>query len=996
MKAANRIVAATCTAMAACGGSADSGAPPVGGDAASETAPGPRVQTGELDSLMAYAEALHGRAEFDSARLTWESALARARQAGDRAREARVLTWLGLGAWRQGRYDDAERLGRFGLNLKLERGFAEDLWMSYNALGLLAWHEGRLQDAAGLLDSAFAAASASDDAAGIARATNNLALVQTDLGHFEEARAGYLETLRAGREIGDARVIGGALTNLGMLEIQLGEPDVAIRHLQEARTHYRAIDYATGEQNALGQLGTAYDALGQPGLALAALDSALATARALGLKQEEASNLELIAALHWQGGDLRGALRLYGEANRLNTELGLANEIGWNLRTSAELRAALGDPVRARQDLMEAREIHSATGARLEEMRDLLLLSDLASKSGDAASATRWLREADAHARALDARTARIEVALGKAAAAFRFGEPRRVLAILRAADADLARGGYGSEWLAASLRTQAFARLDMLDSAVIAGRQAVAAVERLRGSFSSPILGAQLTSGTREPYVALVDVLLRLRRPHEAFEVADASRTASLLRHLPGTRDRGPVRVTVDQLAEGEALLRTVGRLTSQLAELEETPSGERDPHAKALIETVARELEDGRAAYETLLARTAQRDALGATFLGTMPSDAADVRRALLRDEALVEYFVAPDRILAFVVTRAGVRSVSVDVAEADLARRVRVLRDLLSRPAPEAGSRADQVLEGLYGELIAPLEHAGLLDGVRRLLVVPGGSLAYLPFAALKPGGPSGYLVERYAVSSLPSAAALVALRRGPGPTAPNARLSTAVFAPFPRSLPASLREARTVHGRLQRAELLEGRRATEPRLRAALASDAVVHVATHGIMNPRNPMFSRLDLAEGGGGPADDGRLEVHELLGLSIGARLVFLSGCETGLGSAWSTSFARGDDYATLAQAFLYAGAESVVATLWRINDEGAARFAERFYRVFPGLDPTEALADAQRSLLRHSVYRDPHYWAAYTVAGVGRQGTIGTSASEKPLARIARRQGAG
>ena len=140
-----------------------------------------------------------------------------------------------------------------------------------------------------------------------------------------------------------------------------------------------------------------------------------------------------------------------------------------------------------------------------------------------------------------------------------------------------------------------------------------------------------------------------------------------------------------------------------------------------------------------------------------------------------------------------------------------------------------------------------------------------------------------------------------------------------------------------------------------------------------MNARSPMFSRLELAPGSGEGADDGRLEIHELLGMRIRSPLVFLSGCETALGTSWSTSYARGDDYATLAQAFLYTGAGSVVATLWRIDDEGAAVFAAAFYDAMRTRAPIDALAEAQRALLRDPRYvrfSSPRYWAPYVLAG--------------------------
>jgi CHAT domain-containing protein len=135
-----------------------------------------------------------------------------------------------------------------------------------------------------------------------------------------------------------------------------------------------------------------------------------------------------------------------------------------------------------------------------------------------------------------------------------------------------------------------------------------------------------------------------------------------------------------------------------------------------------------------------------------------------------------------------------------------------------------------------------------------------------------------------------------------------------------------------------------------------------------------MFSGIQLASASDHamPDDDGRLETHEVLGMSVRTPLVFLSGCETALGPAWGTTFERSDDYVTLAQAFLFAGAQNVVATLWRIDDRSAAALAGRFSRALTTASPAEALATAQRELIRGATYRDPYYWAAYVVSGSG------------------------
>jgi CHAT domain-containing protein len=106
--------------------------------------------------------------------------------------------------------------------------------------------------------------------------------------------------------------------------------------------------------------------------------------------------------------------------------------------------------------------------------------------------------------------------------------------------------------------------------------------------------------------------------------------------------------------------------------------------------------------------------------------------------------------------------------------------------------------------------------------------------------------------------------------------------------------------------------------------------------------------------------------------MNVRSWLVFLSGCETALGYSWSNAYSRRDDYATLAQAFLFSGARNVVATLWRIDDRGAAEFARGFYGALSSSSPSIALASAQRALIRSTRYAAPYYWAGYVLSGSG------------------------
>ncbi|HJR36462.1 MAG TPA: CHAT domain-containing protein, partial [Gemmatimonadales bacterium] len=630
----------------------------------------------------------------------------------------------------------------------------------------------------------------------------------------------------------------------------------------------------------------------------------------------------------------------------------------------------------ARSRTLEALRLHRASESPLQELRDLLVLAEVSMAADSQRVAVDNFRAAERLRRKLDTRIARVEVALAGAALALKQDDPRGALRILSARRHDLALGGHGGEWQAASLRARAFSRLSLLDSAAAAGRHAVAAVDKMRGSYGSGFLRNTFAADKASAYGELVDVLLRLGRTAEAFEVSDAARNNALVEHLAGASGEGSRSpATVRSVGEASGLLRRIDSLVVRLDAIEETPRAARDAGVRAQAAALAGHLAEARGAYEALLVRVAEQDAPGSTMLGWGSTRVTDVQGVLGPDEALVEYLVTPSRLVIFVVTRSAVRSVGSEIGLDDLSRRVRLARDLVGEPKGGSGAH-DEVLSGLHALLVAPVEQAGLVRGVERLILIPHSVLTYLPFAALKRPGGGRYLMEDYSLLHLPSAATLAVLRgadRGGAGDRSGGRGT--VFAPFPKQLPGSLREARAFQRAVTSASTESGHSATEPRLRRALAGTGTVHVASHGVMNPRNPMFSRIELFPGNGGGSDDGRLEVHELMELRIGAGLIFLSGCETGAGSAWSTQFARGEDYTTLAQAFLYAGAGNVVATLWPIGDDGAAAFAEKFYVHAGTATPSRALAAAQREIAKDPRYSDPYYWAAYQVFGPGGAG---------------------
>ena len=917
------------------------------------------------DSAFVHAESTYKRGAIDSTETELKALLASAESRGDTVSIARALAALAMVAYRKSDYPEARRLAERALTMRLR---PPDRFRAHNILGLGAYYQSNYRDAAKLFDQAIEDARRNGDSLDLAKAILNRGLVDVELGNYATARERFQTTRRMAASR-DRRTEAKAFASLGLLETRIGAPLAAVVWLDTARTIYRADNYAHGEVDALGQLGVAYAAMGEPQRVFAVLDSAITLARAQQLPQEEAANLQLMAEQYQAAGEPSRALDYFARAQVLNTKLALQDERGNAIRGQAEIHLSLGQLALARRRASEALAVHQTTESAVEQLVDYLLLARIDDRAGRTADADASLRAARERAERYGTPDVRGRVALAAAEIADRRRRPRDVLAALDGATADLAVAAPVADARVHTLRGRAFARLGMLDSAAATGRTAVRAVERVRARYVAGELRTSYMSENADAYADLVIVLLRQGRIDEAFKVADGARGRGLLEHLAQAGADLAVRPGAARaLLEAEALLDRIDRLMERLRDRVRPPQQERSAVADAEDVELSAQIQRARRDYEAQLERANTGDAPGAALLGSRSVGSTTVRGVLLPGELLLEYFVAADTLLTFAVSRDTTRVIVTQVAGTDLVTRVRVARELMAR-RDTSGARVAAALESLHRTLIEPVRRAGLLETATRLVIVPHGPLTYLPFAALRDPNDGKYLVERHAILFAPSAAALAAIRGAP---AIEAQASAAVaLAPFPVDLPATMEEARGVARAIPGAAVLVGPSATEGALRRALDDAPLVHLATHGQLNAYSPMFSHVALAAGRPGDRrDDGRLEVHELLGLRVRSSLVFLSGCETGTGNAWATAFSPGEDFTTLAQAFLYAGARSVVATLWPIKDAAAAAFAERFYAGLQRASAPEALADAQRAMIRDPRYASPFDWAAYTVSG--------------------------
>ncbi|PYP82253.1 MAG: hypothetical protein DMF61_26975 [Blastocatellia bacterium AA13] len=150
-------------------------------------------------------------------------------------------------------------------------------------------------------------------------------------------------------------------------------------------------------------------------------------------------------------------------------------------------------------------------------------------------------------------------------------------------------------------------------------------------------------------------------------------------------------------------------------------------------------------------------------------------------------------------------------------------------------------------------------------------------------------------------------------------------------------------------------------------------SVLHFATHGVLDDRNPMYSYLVLASGKSGSNEDGLLEAWELMQCDLNAELAVLSACETARGRVGD-----GEGMIGMTWALFVAGVPTTVASQWQVPSESTTKLMIEFHRNLVNgrgekLSKAEALRRAALTLIKDPALRmKPYYWAGFVVVGDG------------------------
>jgi CHAT domain-containing protein len=723
--------------------------------------------------------------------------------------------------------------------------------------------------------------------------------------------------------------------------------------------------------NNLGRLGLDARLLGDDDSAVDFLQRALAIRDKLAPESlGTAAVLNNLGAIAREGGDLAAAAMLFQRA------LAISEKAAPNSFWVAGGLDSLGIVARLRGDLDEALEFHRRAqeirarlplASRLDVARNLSGLGSVAEARGDLKVALDFFQQAHELYERSSPNT------LEEAQSLQQIGRTYR-----RMRHPDLA--------------ARFFARaVDALE----------AQVEGLGGTQD---LQAAFRARHEEIYRDAIDLELERGHAAEAFHLLERSQARSFLTllserdlELTGELPAPLERSRRDNAARYDQTLHELSRWTPKAGE--------------EAREALHRELSRLRRERDEIAAEIRKASPRLAALRQPQPLDLAAAQKVLDPGTLALSYSVGEKQTALFALTREGRLRVKVlPVGEKRLRQDTERFLEKVKQPTvdPEAVDLA----RALYRKLISPV--ADLVGKSQRVLILPDGPLHRLPFGALRrdPGGRRQFLAEwkpLHAALSLTVYGALRASRGEPTQTAATGTAQLAAFGdprypkdlaqsgesrdPLRRTLgvlrgfhwaplPYSRREVERIAAAYPEARLYLGEEATEERAKDVAPKARILHFATHAYLDDRIPLDSALvltipeELAEG----RDNGLLQVWEIFeSVRLDADLVVLSACDSALGRELS-----GEGLIGLTRAFQYAGARSVVASLWSVSDQATAELMTRFHRHYAaGLSKDEALRQAQIELIRkpiqitivngQTVETDasaPFFWAAFQLFG--------------------------
>lgn len=779
----------------------------------------------------------------------------------------------------------------------------------------------------------------------------------------------------------DRLSIADTYLSLAQLYAVMGRSRDALTYLDKALAIFRSAGEARGEMESYLALGTIYSDQGDVLNARKYTENSLKIAKEI--KLGTARHYQLLATIESSLGEYENALRFQQMALEEAKKLGILAQIIWADIGMGDIYRDLGDLAHAEKfykNAKEARDTSSVTAGSLEASIGLRLgdpsganryFSSQGSISGKAISSFRMadvmiskgnndsamiLLNQAAHSFTSTGNLqglTNVQVSLGRL-----FIDGKNTSRAAEVLDSALRITEFPeTTWQAFYQKGRMYEMINQDDKAIEYYRNSVNVIEKIRGNLTIDEFKSSFFDSKRDVYDRLINLLEKNDNPAEAFRFSEQDRARSFYDILANRKIDFRGSMPGDLISKEQEKRIEMQKLFKLLQKSEAgTPSD--DPAFRSEIKQLRDELAHDQSEYEDILEKIKLNNPSYAEMVKASPVRLSDLQKKLDPHTAALVYWISNSDLILWLVTDEGVLGNTLQVDNKTLSSLIEKTRKSIQSNFAEETSLG---LSKLYSYLIEPVENR--LAGISNLVIIPNGSLHFLPFQALKNRN-GEYLVQKYNLIYAPSAGVYILCKERPA--GKGSRFMGMALADISvgdkNGLPGTEDEVRKILPLFPDNISAFGVQSTETFVKKNAGRFNFIHFATHGSYNYRQPLYSCLLFPPS---DEDDGRLNVYEVFEMNLDAKLVTLSACETGLGN-----INQGDEITGLSRAFLFAGSSSVLVSLWAVADYPTSVLMASFYRHLKDHPVQEALTLAQREVIK--IFPQPLYWSPFILIGNG------------------------
>jgi len=876
----------------------------------------------------------------------YAEALRKAKELGDDNIIAFCKYRLAGTATRKLNYDKAENLYREALSMYKE---LNDQSMQVSLLYALSWmhsNRGDFDKAIELIDRGIQISKENSDRIKEATGYNSKSDLYLRIkGEFDKAMDIQRQSMQIFKEVDNVWGIAQSNTGLGNIKNLMGENVEAIRYYSKADSMYKKLGDNYSRATPINNMGTIYFAQADYEKALKYFHGALEILDSLEVKD---SFRTLIVA---NIGEVKLEQKAYKEAEKWllqsleeAREINNVDQISTSLVLMGRLKIETEAYKKAENYLKRAINLQKEKGLKTHEIATNLSLGKLA-----------YLRENKKGYDFLDE-------------------------CIRLSQDMEYEKELWEAYYYKGLIAKEA-GKLEESKELFI---NAIEAMEELQSNMvGGDEAKKRFASGDKQVkvYSSLIDVLIMKGEVELGMQYLERGNTEAL-------RNKFKQLDITFKDEEANEKLKKERKLKRKLDNLERAITEEKsaDVASSAKIQKLKQNMSVAEDEYLKFVNRTIQTDPkLAQHFSGGFhPRNLkTDKNRRLIPDELVVlSYLPGNDKLYIFAATSDTVIAKIVQVSVEELNKNIKFLHNFASHAI--SGHNTDQlrvargdgkstfegefnddhspykeVSEKLFNWVVAPVQQQ--LDAKEKVVVIPTGMLHFLPFQMLgeqKPNGKFDYLIEHYTLFYAHSLNMLYQRR----PRDPE--VSILAMANADRSLPAAEQEAKNLKALYPDTDVYLHDSASEDKAKSHNSKHNILHFATHGNLDYYDYHKSYLTLAPS---EKEDGKLTIEEVWEIEdiYSYQMVTLSACKTAVADGLNTGWA-----VSPATSFIDAGAPTVVASLWAVNDASTGILMKYFYENLDSMSKVEALRRAQIKLSQHEEFSHPYYWAPFILIG--------------------------